>query len=232
MSRRLQIETSPKALSVSGLVVCNEDGNKSTTRTKRIRPKRTHVRAFTLVEMTIVVFILGIIASTLISRLMVQQEGNKMRNSIQKIESAAYKAEQLAVTSGQVRTLGYDESTQSLTISQDADSSDLVSNQPNNTLRQSSSNSSGQDSDISESLGAGWTVNEVRNSSSETESTLSIKFYPDGTAEPKSVQFQLGDLTVVLKVTADGRISVKRGVIEEDNQQEWEAGQLEQRSAG
>lgn len=232
MSRRLQIETSPKALSVSGLVVCNDDGNKSTTRTKRIRPKRTHVRAFTLVEMTIVVFILGIIASTLISRLMVQQEGNKMRNSIQKIESAAYKAEQLAVTSGQVRTLGYDESTQSLTISQDADSSDLVSNQPNNTLRQSSSNSSGQDSDISESLGAGWTVNEVRNSSSETESTLSIKFYPDGTAEPKSVQFQLGDLTVVLKVTADGRISVKRGVIEEDNQQEWEAGQLEQRSAG
>ena len=232
MSRRLQIETSPKALSVSGLVVCNDDGNKSTTRTKRIRTKRTRVRAFTLVEMTIVVFILGIIASTLISRLMVQQEGNKMRNSIQKIESAAYKAEQLAVTSGQMRTLGYDESTQSLTISQDADSSDLVSNQPNNTLRQSSSNSSGQDSDISESLGAGWTVNEVRNSSSETESTLSIKFYPDGTAEPKSVQFQLGDLTVVLKVTADGRISVKRGVIEEDNQQEWEAGQLEQRSAG
>ncbi len=232
MSRRLQIETSPKALSVSGLVVCNDDGNKSTTRTKRIRPKRTHVRAFTLVEMTIVVFILGIIASTLISRLMVQQEGNKMRNSIQKIESAAYKAEQLAVTSGQMRTLGYDESTQSLTISQDADSSDLVSNQPNNTLRQSSSNSNGQDSDISESLGAGWTVNEVRNSSSETESTLSIKFYPDGTAEPKSVQFQLGDLTVVLKVTADGRISVTRGAIEDDNQQEWEAGQLEQRSAG
>ena len=232
MSRRLQIETSPKALSVSGLVVCNDDGNKSTTRTKRIRPKRTHVRAFTLVEMTIVVFILGIIASTLISRLMVQQEGNKMRNSIQKIESAAYKAEQLAVTSGQMRTLGYDESTQSLTISQDADSSDLVSNQPNNTLRQSSSNSIGQDSDISESLGAGWTVNEVRNSSSETESTLSIKFYPDGTAEPKSVQFQLGDLTVVLKVTADGRITVKRGANEDDNQQEWEAGQLEQRSAG
>ena len=232
MSRRLQIETSPKALSVSGLVVCNDDGNKSTTRTKRIRTKRTRVRAFTLVEMTIVVFILGIIASTLISRLMVQQDGNKMRNSIQKIESVAYKAEQLAVTSGQMRTLGYDESTQSLTISQDADSNDLVSNQPNNTLKQSSSNSSGQDSDISESLGAGWTVSEVRNSSSETESTLSIKFYPDGTAEPKSVQFQLGDLTVVLKVTADGRISVKRGVIEEDNQQEWEAGQLEQRSAG
>ena len=232
MSRRLQIETSPKALSVSGLVVCNDDGNKSTTRTKRIRTKRTRVRAFTLVEMTIVVFILGIIASTLISRLMVQQDGNKMRNSIQKIESVAYKAEQLAVTSGQMRTLGYDESTQSLTISQDADSNDLVSNQPNNTLKQSSSNSSGQDSDISESLGAGWTVSEVRNSSSETESTLAIKFYPDGTAEPKSAQFQLGDLTVVLKVTADGRISVKRGVIEEDNQQEWEAGQLEQRSAG
>ena len=232
MSRRLQIETSLKALSVSGLVVCNDDGNKSTTRTKRIRTKRTRVRAFTLVEMTIVVFILGIIASTLISRLMVQQDGNKMRNSIQKIESVAYKAEQLAVTSGQMRTLGYDESTQSLTISQDADSNDLVSNQPNNTLKQSSSNSSGQDSDISESLGAGWTVSEVRNSSSETESTLAIKFYPDGTAEPKSAQFQLGDLTVVLKVTADGRISVKRGVIEEDNQQEWEAGQLEQRSAG
>ena len=227
MSRRLQIKTSPKALSVTGLVVCNDDGNKSTTRTKR-----TRVRAFTLVEMTIVVFILGIIASTLISRLMVQQDGNKMRNSIQKIESVAYKAEQLAVTSGQMRTLGYDESTQSLTVSQDADSNDLVSNQPNNTLKQSSSNSSGQDSDISESLGAGWTVSEVRNSSSETESTLAIKFYPDGTAEPKSAQFQLGDLTVVLKVTADGRISVKRGVIEEDNQQEWEAGQLEQRSAG
>jgi hypothetical protein len=131
-----------------------------------------------------------------------------------------------------MRTLGYDESTQSLTISQDADSNDLVSNQPNNTLKQSSSNSSGQDSDISESLGAGWTVSEVRNSSSENESTLAIKFYPDGTAEPKSAQFQLGDLTVVLKVTADGRISVKRGVIEEDNQQEWEAGQLEQRSEG
>jgi prepilin-type N-terminal cleavage/methylation domain-containing protein len=227
MSRRLQIETSPKALSVSGLVVCNDDGNKSITRTMR-----TRVRAFTLVEMTIVVFILGIIASTLISRLMVQQDGNKMRNSIQKIESVAYKAEQLAVTSGQMRTLGYDESTQSLTVSQDADSNDLGSNQPNNTLKQSSSNSSGQDSDISESLGAGWTVSEVRNSSSETESNLAIKFYPDGTAEPKSAQFQLGDLTVVLKVTADGRISVKRGVIEEDNQQEWEAGQLEQRSAG
>jgi prepilin-type N-terminal cleavage/methylation domain-containing protein len=193
---------------------------------------RTRVRAFTLVEMTIVVFILGIIASTLISRLMVQQDGNKMRNSIQKIESVAYKAEQLAVTSGQMRTLGYDESTQSLTVSQDADSNDLGSNQPNNTLKQSSSNSSGQDSDISESLGAGWKVSEVRNSSSETESNLAIKFYPDGTAEPKSAQFQLGDLTVVLKVTADGRISVKRGVIEEDNQQEWEAGQLEQRSAG
>jgi prepilin-type N-terminal cleavage/methylation domain-containing protein len=187
-------------------------------------------KGYTMIEMMFVVIVVGLLASTLLGRLMVQREGELIRDSIQKIETAADKAEQLAISTGAAHILRFDEGTQTLTVTtddtQDSQSQGLT-NADNPRLNDLQQNDDG--TVARERLGQGWRVDQVVNNLGETENQVEIRFYPDGTADAKQVQFTNNDINVVLRVTAEGQVTVSRSQVDTNEVQEWEAGQLEQR---
>lgn len=183
-----------------------------------------------MIEMTFVVIVVGLLASTLLGRLMVQREGERIRDSIQKIETAADKAEQLSISTGAAHILRFDEATQTLTVTTDDSQENQtqgLNNANNPRLNDLQQNNDG--TVARERLGDGWRLDQVVNNLGETENQLEIRFYPDGTADAKQVQFVNNDINVLLRTTAEGRVTVTRAQVDSNEVQEWEAGQLEQR---
>lgn len=192
---------------------------------KRIALKK----AFTLVELLTITVIVTVLAAIVVPRLQNFRDGNEFLKGIQRIESAANKAKNEAISTGKTYELTFDSATQSLKVgpSEDDSSSVLDTNDASNTS--TSQEDGAQQSDAG--IGSGWSVYEVRNAKGDTDSELRIKFYADGTAESKSVEFHNGDAPVTLTVTQNGVIDVKRGALSNtDDKQEWEAGNIEQRT--
>lgn len=177
---------------------------------------------FSLVEILTVVFIIAVIAGTIISRLFVQQQGIEFREAVQKIESSANQARRLAASSGRAATLDYDTQAQALTISQ------------NNEDDQEGTGDTNTPEPTSNALtGDGWQLDEVRLPDDTTDTELNIVFQPDGTATAKTARFSYNGSEVSLRVSSNGKIEVTRGELEEGNtEEEWEAGNIEQRSGG
>ncbi|HLP00066.1 MAG TPA: GspH/FimT family pseudopilin [Fimbriimonas sp.] len=178
---------------------------------------------FTLVEVMTVVFIITVLASTLISRIFVQHRGIDFRQSVQKIESTANQARRLAIESGRPATLDFDQAQQALTITQDS----------------GDDNNAGIGDDKPEPtesvIGEGWSLQEVRLPDGTTDTELSIVFQPDGSATAKTAVLASDGSEVTLKVLSNGKIEVIRGTIDDEDtnqDEEWEAGSIEQRSAG
>lgn len=183
-----------------------------------------------MIEMTFVVIVVGLLASTLLGRLMVQREGERIRDSIQKIETAADKAEQLAISTGAAHILRFDEATQTLTVVTDEQQENQTQGLNNGNNPQLDNLQQNEDGSVArERLGDGWRIDQIQNNLGETESQLEIRFYPDGTADAKQIQFVNNDINILLRTTADGRVTVSRAQIDQNEVQEWEAGQLEQR---
>ena len=186
-------------------------------------------KAFTLIELLTITVIITVLAAIIVPRLQNFRDGNEFLKGIQRIESAANKAKNEAISTGKTYELTFDSATQSLKVgpSEDDDSSVLDSNTDTNTS--TAQQDGAQQSDAG--IGSGWSVYEVRNAKGDTDSELRIKFFADGTAESKSVEFHNGDAPVTLTVTQNGVIDVKRGPLSETNdKQEWEAGNIEQRT--
>lgn len=182
-------------------------------------------KGYTLIEMLIITVVLVVIASIVIGRQQNNNAGFQFQRAIQSIETAANKAKNEAITTGNTYELTFDSVNQSLVVQE---SMDDQTGDSNNSAT-SSSDSGGQGSNTS--LGSGWSVTEVRNADGTTTSDMDIKFFADGTAESKSVQFTADDAPVYLKVTQNGTIEVKRGSLDQnDTPVEWEAGNLEQRT--
>ena len=199
-------------------------------------------KGFTLVEMITVVVIITVLASIIVGRLQNGRDGITFQRGIQGIESAANKAKSQALQTGQTYELTFDSTSQSLKVaaveapaSTGAGSSSIAS-KPIGTAASASKPSTttkgGTGATADTALGAGWTVDQVQKKDGTTDTTLSIKFYPDGTAEEKSVQFLNGKAPVSLTVKQNGSIDVKRGQLTTATAQEWEAGNLEQRQGG
>ena len=174
-------------------------------------------RGFTLIEMLTVTVIIVVLASIVVGRLQNERSGIQFQRGIQSIESAVNKAKSQAIQTGKTYELTFDDSTQSLKaepfdVTQTSDKSDSTSNQSNT------------------SIGSGWSVYEVRKSDGTTESQVSIKFFADGTSEAKSVEFHSNNAPISLIVKQNGSIEVKRGPLADEVNQEWEAGNIEQRS--
>ena len=174
-------------------------------------------RGFTVVEMITVTIIIAVLASIVVGRLQNSRDGIQFQKAIQNIESSANKAKSQAIQTGQTYVLTFDDSTQSLKV------------EPFNTT-DSTNEVAPPDNPENAGLGSGWSVYEVRKSDGSTESTLSIKFYADGSAETKSAEFHSAGAAVTISVKQSGSIDVKRGSLAEQENQEWEAGNIEQRT--
>ena len=198
-------------------------------------------RGYTLVEMITVVVVITVLASIIVGRLQNGRDGITFQRGIQGIESAANKARSQALQTGQTYELTFDSNTQSLKVAvselpaTSGTGSTLAT--PNamgtsTTTTQKPKSSSTVASTPDTTLGTGWTVDQVQKKDGTTETDLNIKFYADGTAEAKSVQFMNGKAPVSLIVKQNGSIEVKRGELGAATVQEWEAGNLEQRQGG
>lgn len=186
-------------------------------------------RGFTVIEMIAVTVIIAVLASLLVGRLHNNREGIRFQQGVQSIESAANKAKSQAIQSGQTYELTFDNSTQSLKASvvdtTTTPSATIPSTNATNTVKKDAPSSDS-------ALGSGWSVSEVRLADGTTTTELNIKFYADGTAESKSVEFHSGNAPVTLIVKQNGSIEVKRGALTDQQPQEWEAGNIEQRNSG
>lgn len=157
--------------------------------------------------MMIVTVILTLIAGTVIPRVTASIQSNEFRRSVQKLETAVNRAHAQAATDGQIHTIGFDPSTQALT----------------DTVGES-------DAPTSTPLGADWSMSESQlDQSQDKQNELSIRFYPDGTADATTSFFKANDTDITLRVTTNGIVTVTRGRIETTGTQEWAAGDLEQR---
>lgn len=178
-------------------------------------------RGFTLVEMIAVTVVITVIAGLVVGRLQNARDGISFQRGIQSIESAANRAKNEAVTSGRTYELTFDDGSQSLVASPvETDDASGANNTP-------SGNTGGSNNSA---LGNGWSVREVRLPDGTTDSELRIKFYADGTSENKTVEFMSGDAPVTMTVKQNGSIDVRRGGITDTDIQEWEAGNIEQRT--
>jgi prepilin-type N-terminal cleavage/methylation domain-containing protein len=182
-------------------------------------------QGYTLLEMLAVTVIIAVLASIVVGRLQNSRTGIQFQRGIQGIESAANKARSQAIRTGETYELTFDNSTQSLKVAV-LETTQSASTTPKVTPTKPTSTATGDTS-----LGSGWSVNEVRKADgTTTQSDLSIKFYADGTAETKSVEFLNGKAPVTLNVQQNGNIEVKRGALADAKPQEWEAGNIEQRT--
>ena len=189
-------------------------------------------KGFTLIEMLTVTAIVALLSLIVIGRLQNLGDGIQFQRAIQNIETAANKAKSQAIQTGQTYELTFDNSTQSLTAQPLSASSNSTTKAPTtktSTTKGSTTTPNKTDQqDIT--LGTGWSVFEVRKSNGTTETDLSIKFYADGTAETKSAELHSGNAPVSLIVKQNGSIEVKRGALSDQQNEEWEAGNIEQRS--
>jgi len=184
-------------------------------------------KGFTLIEMLTVTVILIVIAAVMVGRLQNDRDGLTFQRGIQAIESAAYKAQNEAISTGRTFELTFDNTAQSLKVAQSDPDSESTVNQGDGA------NAPNPDQGASDSnLGNSWSVYQVRNADGTTDTELNIKFYADGTAENKTVEFHSGDAPITLTVRQNGTINVKRGEMPADDKvDEWEAGNLEQRTS-
>ncbi len=173
-------------------------------------------RGFTLIEMLAVTVIIAVMASIVVGRLQNSRDGITFQRGIQGIESAANKARSQAIQTGKTYELTFDDTTESLKVEEF--NADQSANEVNSLI-----------STDNTTMGSGWTVFEVRMADGTTDSQLSIKFFADGTAESKSVEFHSSGAPISLIVKQNGNIEVKRGALSDEQNQEWEAGNIEQR---
>lgn len=188
-------------------------------------------KGFTMIEMLTVTVILIVMAAIVLGRLQNDRDSLTFQKGIQSIESAAHKAQNEAISTGKTFELTFDESTQSLKVAQsDPDSTSPVNSTTGNSANSSNDTNQGESTS---SLGNAWAVYQVKSADGTTSQELNIKFYADGTAENKTVEFHSGDAPITLRVRQNGTIEVTRGAMPADEKpDEWEAGNLEQRTTG
>jgi prepilin-type N-terminal cleavage/methylation domain-containing protein len=187
---------------------------------------RRRSQGFTLIEMSVVVLVIAILAMLVIPRLIVSKNEDDYRKSFQNIESLANASRDLAITSGRTYVLSFDSEEQTLTASpEDVESAGSTTAQPNDDEEAAGESRTAK-------LGKDWSVSETTNQNDQSsESQLSIRFFSDGTAESRDAKFMANDVEVHLTVDTSGNITVRRGQAETTTQTEWEAGELEQRTS-
>jgi prepilin-type N-terminal cleavage/methylation domain-containing protein len=186
---------------------------------------RRRLAAFTMIEISIVVTIIGVIALVAVPRLMVSKKQDDYRKSLQRLESIANASRDLAISSGRTYVLTFDSTNQTLsTAPEDTEEVGSTTAQPND-------NEPTAQESRSANLGKGWQlVDNTNRNDQSSDSQLEIRFFADGTAEARDAKFQADDVEVHLTVDSIGAVKVRRGAAEEVTQQEWEAGDLEQRT--
>ncbi|CAN5578893.1 hypothetical protein BH11ARM2_BH11ARM2_24240 [soil metagenome] len=163
-------------------------------------------RAFTLIELMVVIAVLVMMASIAVPSVVALQRSRAERSTLESVGRLPSEARIRAREKGKTVTLAYESSQGELTLTQDDEQVGTVS------------------------LGNALQVNSVDLDDTD-KSTSDVKFYEDGTADPATIRLTAGGSQRYLRIDKDGS---SRWVDEppQTNDERWQAGELEQRAAG
>jgi prepilin-type N-terminal cleavage/methylation domain-containing protein len=172
-------------------------------------------RGFTLVEAMLVSAVLALIASLVAPRLVAYQDSQRTLRDSQTIETVAEQAHSAAMSGRVAYVLTFDGDTNSMKYEpEEADGATGETTEP-----------------TEQKLLNTWSVSDVaKGSSSETTSDFTVRFFADGTAEATTASFSQNGVIFGLTVSKEGNVTVNRGAPTVQDQSEWEAGDLEQKT--
>lgn len=178
-------------------------------------------RGFTIVEVTLVVVIIAVVASAVFPSIAAIQRSQAAIGFRQALESVAQKARTQAIQQNRATKIllnnegqvGWDYAEEA--ISETDTTEELELGQVRDPVQPTATTE--------------FTIFEV-NREDVNQGDWEVGFFPDGTADRAYLEFTMDDETFVLIVNPNsGSTRVIRGTIDEQTSNEWDAGEIERR---
>ncbi|MFY9233858.1 MAG: hypothetical protein WAO58_05280 [Fimbriimonadaceae bacterium] len=168
-------------------------------------------RGFTLVELTMIVGVLAIMAIIVVPRIQAMEDGAEYRHFRLGVRRIANEAKTLAVSRGEPVSVAYDETEGALSLIVESQDQSIVNLQ-------------------SLPLGTGVEAVEfVAENAQSTPSEWRLRFYPDGRSDGGGILFQSANQTFFLAADTSGRVRFDDGILPDLSSERWSAGDYEQR---
>lgn len=171
-------------------------------------------RGFSLIELSVVVLVLAMLAATVVPRLVALRRGDEVRRFKMKLPALIGEARSRAISSGETAVVQLQASENRFGLASGAESSESQAK----TI----------------SLPGDAAVQKTRIGRTEGEaSDWEIRFFPDGTCQGGAIEFRIDGSILTLVVDGrSGRAQWTEGGIPPIEDEEWAAGELEIRGEG
>jgi type II secretory pathway pseudopilin PulG len=188
-------------------------------------------RGFTFIEASVVVMLI-VIAAVFITPSFSRMKADRARDDFKNgLPNVVALARETAIINGSAVDLQYDENDNQMQIvaASSQNGSSVLSSTPQMT---SSGINSGSTPSFTEKLPTDVNATDFKMPSETTTTTAawSVRFYPDGTAEPAGIEFNYKDDSYSLVVNANAWGKVVSGGIPDLTADKWAAGTYVQRS--
>lgn len=169
-------------------------------------------RAFTLIELTVVVLVLALMSAMVVPRLNAVKSGIDAKVNMDAIQRLASRARESAMSTGRPVAMAYNETDRAFELRQ---------------------NNADGDSEVSNTLAIhpDFEPNRFVNGTDElTASDWTLSFYPDGTSDGGGFEMDEGGITRSLVVGARNGLSKwSNGSLPVYETEKWQAGEYERR---
>ncbi|MFQ3677236.1 MAG: prepilin-type N-terminal cleavage/methylation domain-containing protein [Fimbriimonadaceae bacterium] len=204
-------------------------------------------RAFTLIELSVVIVLLALLAGLVVPNLVNQRDARQTRLALIQARDALVEAQARAVREGQTVAVRFDEASQTLTIVRPADvlnaapitGAGLTGTASLAAARQAAFGSANDvdTNDLGESVlrrvrlggnirGRGFRVADETVVSGE----FLLRFYADGKSDGGALEFDVNGASRSIVVDRNGDARIENGGLPDVQTDEWQAGENERRT--
>lgn len=163
-------------------------------------------RAFTLIELCVVISVLALVATIAVPSVVAMQNARAARSTLEAVRRLPFTARLKAREDGKTVILRYESGSGELALTVDDESVGSVT------------------------LGEGVSVSSI-DLDDTTKTADEVKFYEDGTADAATVRVFGGGVERYLRIAKDGTAQWVEAPPQVQDE-EWQAGEIEQRAAG
>jgi len=175
------------------------------------RPRRLNSRAFTLIELSVVIIIIMVTAALVAPNIDSMKAGIEARNFLASLPQIATQAREDAISRSATTKLTYDDSQRAIIESQEKDGED------DTTLH-------------SYSLPKGMEINDFQlNGQSSNAGDWELRFYSDGQSDSGGIEADDRRRPWSLSIDKYGIAKLQEGTLPSESQTRWSAGDYEHR---